>query len=88
MVGYTLQVLQGSHAICPPIWQQDMETLDNCLGVAGGVSHLCSLPDGRETQAEEGTASQVGVPTVLRRSTGVWCGYHITPHPRQEGNNL
>ncbi len=48
------QVLQGRRAVCPLIWQQDMEPHDYCLSTARGASHLDSLPDGRETQAEEG----------------------------------
>ncbi len=74
------QVLQGSHAIYPLIWQQDLEPLDNRLGAAGGDTHSRSLPDGQETQAEEGTASQVGVPAVLRSSTGVRYGHHLALH--------
>jgi hypothetical protein len=80
MVGYTLQVLQGSYAVCPSIRQQDLEPINNCLGVAGGVSHLHSLPDGQETQAEEWTALQVGVPVVLQHPTGVWHGHHFALH--------
>ncbi len=54
-------VLQGSHAVCPPLWQQDVEPLNNCAGAAGGVSYLRSLPHGWKTQAKEGTPSWVGV---------------------------
>ncbi len=82
------QVLQGSHAICPIIRQRDLESHDNRLGVAWGVPHLRSLPDGRETQAKEGTASRVGIPAVLWRLTGVRYGHHIALHWRQEGHNL
>ncbi len=80
LVVYTLQVLQGSHAVCPSIRQQDLESLHNRLGAARGVSHLHGLPDGQETQAAEGIASWVGVPGVLQRSTGVQHGHHFALH--------
>ncbi len=82
------QVLQGSCAICPLIWQQDLEPHDNRLGMAWGVSHSYSLPDGQETQAKEGTASWVGIPAVLQLFTGVQYGHPIALHWRQEGHNL
>ncbi len=47
------------------LYEQDMEPHDYCLSTAQAVSHLRSLPNGRETQAEEGAASQVGLPVVL-----------------------
>jgi hypothetical protein len=75
-----LKVSTKFYKVCPPIWQQDLEPLHNCLGTAGGVSYLRSLPDGRETQAKERNASCVGVSTVLQRSEGVWYGHHVALH--------
>jgi hypothetical protein len=74
------QVLQGCSAVCPLLWQQDMEPHDYRLSAARGVSHSRSLPDGRETQAKEGTTSQVGIPAVLRHLTVVRYGHHIALH--------
>jgi hypothetical protein len=75
-------------AVVQSILLQDLEPLANRFGAAGGVSHLRSLPDCQETQAKEGTASQVGVPTVLWCSTQVQNGHHLALHQHQEGHNL
>ncbi len=40
------QVLQGSHAVCPPLRQQEVDPLDNHTDAAGGVPYLRSIPHG------------------------------------------
>jgi hypothetical protein len=45
-------------------------------------------PTGWQKQAKEETASLAGIPVVLWHFTGVWHGYHIALHQRQEGYNL
>ncbi len=70
-------VLQGSGAVCAPLWEQDVEPDYSRACTAGRVPHPCRLQDGTGTQTLQGFVWEVGIPLNKGRAQAVW------PSPRE-----